>query len=67
MPDRSSPRGVLASTIKAVEHEIQTALAACPARQRFELTALQQRLDRLKASAATMTRTKVAHPRATAR
>jgi hypothetical protein len=67
MADRSSPRVVLASTIKALEQEMQTALAACPARQRFELAALQQRLERLKASAAAMTPPKITQPRATAR
>ena len=51
MADRSSPAVVLASTIKALEEEMRTALAACPARQRFEVEKLRERLERLKAAA----------------
>jgi hypothetical protein len=51
MADGSSPAVVLASTIRALEEEMRTALAACPARQRFEVEKLRERLERLKAAA----------------
>jgi hypothetical protein len=52
MADRSSSASILASTIRALEDQVRTALAACPARQRFELDRLRQRLEHLKAIAA---------------
>ena len=61
MTDRTAPGHLLAAEIAAREAEIEAALAACPARQRFEVEGLRQRLERLKASQA------VAQPVAPAR
>jgi hypothetical protein len=66
MADRSSPAVVLASTIKALEEEVRTALAACPARQRFEVEKLRERLERLKA-AAVLSQPRAPHRRVSAR
>ena len=63
MADRSSPATILASTIKALEDQVRTALAACPQRQRFELDGLRQRLEQLKALAAQPKRTRAGHQR----
>jgi len=42
---------VLRDAIAELEAEFASALAACPARQRFEVEALRGRLERLKAEA----------------
>ncbi len=52
MADRSSPATIIGSEIAELEVELVAALAACPARQRFEVEALRARLERLKAQAA---------------
>ncbi len=49
MIDRSEPAHVLGHEIAALEAEIQSALAACPRRQRFEIEPLRARLEALKA------------------
>jgi hypothetical protein len=48
MIDRSEPAHVLGYEIAALEAEIQSALAACPPRQRFEIEPLRARLEALK-------------------
>jgi len=49
MIDRSEPAYVLGHEIAALEAEIQSAMAACPPRQRFEIEPLRARLEALKA------------------